>query len=114
MFSVMFYRTPSQREVVLDWIKQLEPECRKTIGFDFKTVQLGFPMGLPLCRSLGDGLWEVRSSLPNRTEARLVFFQHKQSSNLVVVHAFIKKSQKTPKPDLDLALRRKREIEGSG
>jgi phage-related protein len=114
MFSVMFYRTSSHREVVLDWIKQLEPEYRKTIGFDLKTVQLGFPMGLPLCRSLGNGLWEVRSSLPNRTEARLIFFQHKPSSNLVVVHAFIKKSQKTPKPDLDLALRRKREIEGSG
>jgi phage-related protein len=82
--------------------------------FDLKTVQLGFPMGLPLCGPLGNGLWEVRSSLPNRTEARLIFFQHKPSRNLVVVHAFIKKSQKTPKPDLDLALRRKREIEGSG
>jgi phage-related protein len=114
MHHVVFYRTTAGRDTILEWIKQLPPECRKTIGFDLKTVQLGFPMGLPLCRSLGDGLWEVRSSLPNRTEARLVFFQHKQSSNLVVVHAFIKKSQKTPKPDLDLALKRKREIEGSG
>jgi phage-related protein len=96
MFSVVFYHTHNQREVVLDWIKQLEPEFRKTIGFDLKTVQLGFPMGLPLCRSLGDGLWEVRSSLPNRTEARLIFFQHKPIGNLVVVHAFIKKSHRKP------------------
>ena len=114
MNLVIFYRTANQRDVVLDWIRQLAPDCRKVIGFDLKTVQLGFPMGLPLCGSLGNGLWEVRSSLPNRTEARLIFFQHKLSGNLVVVHAFIKKSQKTPKPDLDLALKRKREIEGSG
>jgi phage-related protein len=114
MHHVVFYRTSNQRELILDWIKQLSPDCRKVIGSDLKTVQLGFPIGLPLCRPLGGGLWEVRSSLPNRTEARLIFFQHKPSGNLVVVHAFIKKSQKTPKPDLDLALRRKREIEGSG
>ena len=114
MNLVVFYRTANQRDVVREWIKQLAPDCRKIIGFDLKTVQLGFPMGLPLCCPLGNGLWEVRSSLPNRTEARLIFFQHKPSRNLVVVHAFIKKSQKTPKPDLDLALKRKREIEGSG
>lgn len=114
MSDVIFYRTPNKREVILDWIRQLAPDCRRVIGFDLKTVQLGFPMGLPLCGPLGNGLWEVRSSLPNRTEARLIFFQQKHSGNLVVVHAFIKKSQKTPKPDLDLALRRKREIEGSG
>jgi phage-related protein len=114
MSDVIFYRTPNQRDVILEWIRQLAPECRRVIGFDLKTVQLGFPMGLPLCGPLGNGLWEVRSSLPNRTEARLIFFQHKPSGNLVVVHAFIKKSQKTTKPELDLALRRKREIEGSG
>ena len=114
MYHVVFYRTTAGRDVILEWIKRLTPDCRKVIGFDLKTVQLGFPMGLPLCGALGNGLWEVRSSLPNRTEARLIFFQHKPSSNLVIIHAFIKKSQKTPKSDLDLALRRKREIEGSG
>jgi len=71
-------------------------------------VQFGWPIGMPLVRSLKDGLWEVRSSLPSRKIARLILCFHQQT--LVVLHGFIKKTQKTPAEDLDLAKRRMREV----
>jgi len=112
MFRVVFYRTAVGNNVVLDWIRSFAKEDRTILGEDLKTVQIGFPMGLPLCRSLGNGLWEVRSTLPiMRAEARMIFFQDSGTHSLVVVHGFIKKSQKTPKRDIDIALRRKAEVD---
>ena len=84
-------------------------EDRRAIGVDLATVQFGWPIGMPLCRSLGQGLWEVRSALPSRRIARLLFFVHED--RIGVVHGFIKKTQKTPQPDIALALRRMKEIE---
>lgn len=78
------------------------------IGEDLRTVQLGWPMGMPLVRSLGDGLYEVRTDIPNGI-ARLLFFQSLQT--LVIVEGFIKKSRKTPKTELDNAIKRKKEYE---
>jgi hypothetical protein len=74
MFKVLFYETASQNEIVLDFVRQLSAEEKKVVGEDLKTVQIGFPMGLPLCRPLGDGLYEIRSSLPSKREFRLIFF----------------------------------------
>jgi phage-related protein len=108
MFSVRFYRTAKGNEVVLDFIKSFDKAGRQTIGEDLKTVQLGFPIGLPVCGSLGSGLYEVRSTLAGNCEVRLIFFQHEKT--LVVVHGFVKKKKKTPKQDLDLALKRKKEF----
>jgi phage-related protein len=71
-------------------------------------VQFGWPVGLPLCRPLSGGLWEVRSSLPSRREAR-VFFSF-SGEVMVVVHAFIKKSQVTPKQELAIARQRMKEL----
>lgn len=71
-------------------------------------VQFGWPVGLPLCRSLGGGLWEVRSSLPSRREARVLFGFY--DGMLVALHAFIKKTQKTPPEDLALAQNRMKEV----
>jgi phage-related protein len=71
-------------------------------------VQFGWPIGMPLVRNLKDGLWEVRSSLPSRKIARLILCFHQQA--LVVLHGFIKKTQKTPAEDLDLAKRRMKEV----
>ena len=68
-----------------------------------------WPIGMPLCRPLGDGLWEVRSRLPSRRIARLLFFVHER--RIGVVHGFIKKTQKTPADDLDLARRRMKEMQ---
>ncbi len=110
MFKVLFYSTRSGRDVVLDFIRQLPPEERRVVGEDLKTVQIGFPMGLPLCRPLGDGLYEVRSSLPSKREFRLIFFFDRGRQCLLVVHALFKKSAKLPKADLDLARKRKEEF----
>lgn len=105
---VVFYRTSGGAEPVVEWLRSLPPEDRRTIGTDLATVQFGWPIGMPLCRSLGHGLWEVRSGLPSRRIARLLFFVH--DGRIGVVHGFIKKTQKTPADDLDLARRRMKEM----
>src|SRR5579864_7059587 len=105
---VVFYRTSGGAEPVLDWLRGLPAEDRRAIGTDLATVQFGWPVGMPLCRSLSEGLWEVRSRLPSRRIARLLFFVHED--RIGVVHGFIKKTHKTPPDDLDLARRRMKEM----
>jgi phage-related protein len=104
-----FYRSSTGNEPVRDWLKQLTPTERKIIGTDIKTVEYGWPIGMPTCRSMGQGLFEVRSNLPNGKIARILFCI--AQSQLVLLHGFIKKTQKTPKQDLDLALNRKKTLE---
>ena len=106
---VIFYRTAGGTEPVLDWLCGLPAEDRRAIGTDLATVQFGWPIGMPLCRSLGNGLWEVRGTLPSRRIARVVSFVAKD--RIGVVHGFIKKTQKTPADDLDLAKRRMKEMQ---
>ena len=105
---VVFYRTAGDNEPVVDWLRSLPAEDRRAIGADLATVQFGWPIGMPLCRSLAGGLWEVRSTLPSRRIARLLFFVGE--GRIGVVHGFIKKTQKTPAGDLDLARRRMKEM----
>ena len=105
---VRFYRSPSGREPVFDWLRALDKDDRRTIGLDLMRVQFGWPIGMPLVRSLKDGLWEVRITLPSRRIARLILCFHDQT--LVVLHGFIKKTQKTPANDLSLARQRMMEI----
>lgn len=109
MFEVVFYATKSGNEPVLEWLRSLEKAERIVIGSDLRTVQFGFPIGMPVCRPLGGGLYEVRSSLATKKEARLIFFQ--DGADLVVVHGFVKKTQTTPKSDLETAKSRKKEYE---
>ena len=106
---VVFYRTSGGAEPVLDWIRGLPAEDRRIIGTDLATVQFGWPIGLPLCRPLGGGLWEIRSTLASRRIARLLFFV--EGDRIGVVHGFIKKTQKTPADDLALARRRMKEMQ---
>ena len=106
---VLFYRTSGGAEPVLEWLRSLPAEDRRAIGADLATVQFGWPIGMPLCRPLGEGLWEVRSSLPSRRIARLLFFVHE--GRIGVVHGFIKKTQKTPADDLALTRRRMKEMQ---
>ena len=103
-FTVLFFRTETGREPVREWLKALPPEERRMIGEDLKTLQFRWPMGMPLVRSLGSGLWEVRSRLPKRI-ARTLFYV--SETQLVLLHGFIKKTQKLPKEDRALALKRK-------
>jgi phage-related protein len=105
---VIFYRTAGGAEPVLDWLRGLPPEDRRVIGVDLSTVQFGWPLGMPLCRALGEGLWEVRSNLPGGRIARLLFFV--EGGRIGVVHGFFKKTQKTPREDMALARRRMQEM----
>ena len=92
-------------------MKSLTPAERQVIGKDIQKVEFGWPLGLPVCRPLGDGLWEVRSDLPSRRTARVIFCI--VAGQMILLHGFIKKTPQTPKRDLDLALVRKVEIEQS-
>jgi phage-related protein len=106
--TVLFYKTESGSEPVRDWLKALSKEDKLKIGIDIKTVEYGFPIGMPICKSMGKGLYEVRTNLNNRI-ARVFFCI--DDSKMILLHGFIKKSQETPKQDLDLALKRKKQLE---
>jgi phage-related protein len=105
---VIFYRTSLGAEPVREWLRSLPQSDRQAIGYDLATVQVGWPVGMPLCRSLGGGLWELRSNLPSRRIARVLFFMYE--GQLVILHGFIKQTQKTPHEELDLARKRMKEI----
>jgi len=105
---VRFYRSETGIEPVRDWLRSLDESDRRSIGRDLMRVQFGWPIGMPLVRSLKDGLWEVRSSLPSQRIARVVLCFH--DGTLIVLHGFITKTQKTSAGDLALAKRRMTEV----
>jgi len=104
-FPAKFYRTPSGREPVREWLKALPREDCQIIGEDLMRVEFRWPnVGLPHVRSLGRDLWEVRSSLSNGTIARVIFCPYE--NQMLLLHGFIKKTQKTPAREIELALKR--------
>lgn len=105
---VFFYRTAAGREPVREWLQALEKPDKRTLGLDIKTVQYGWPLGMPLVRKLAPGLWEIRS-LTQRGIARILFTV--VENDIVLLHGFVKKSQKTPASDLEVAKKRKQSLE---
>lgn len=103
-----FYATASGNEPVRDWLKGLNSEDRRILGQDIATAEFGWPVGMPLCRSLGKGLFEIRSDISGKRIARVIFAV--VDEQMVLLHGFVKKSQRTPKPDLELAARRLKDI----
>jgi phage-related protein len=106
---LVFWRSAGGREPVREWLNELPREDKRTVGRHIAKVQFGWPVGMPLCRPLSGGLWEVRSSLPSRREARVLIGFHR--GMLVALHGFIKKARKTPASDLTLARARWKELE---
>ncbi|WP_434558443.1 type II toxin-antitoxin system RelE/ParE family toxin [Pseudomonas sp. Z5-35] len=104
ILNVHFFRTDAGNEPVREWLTDLPREHRRMIGTDIKTVQIGWPIGMPVVRKLDTGLWEVRIDLGD-TIARVLFTV--VGSDMVLLHAFIKKSQKTPTTDMATAKQRK-------
>lgn len=104
--AVHFYRTDSGIEPVRKWLKSMKAADRKIIGDNLQTLEYGWPIGMPLCRSLSSykGLWELRSNLTHGRIARLLFCVKKD--RLIMLHGFIKKTQKTPTHDLAIAAKR--------
>ena len=104
--KVVFFKTETGHEPVREWLKGLSKEDCKVIGTDILTVQYAWPVGKPLVDNLGDGIGEVRSRLDNRI-ARTLFVMVDQE--IVRLHGFIKKQQKTPQAGLELAKERKKQ-----
>lgn len=108
---VIFFRTEGGREPVRTWLKTLPyPDDRKRIGEDMKTVEFGWPIGMPVCRPLGEGIHEVRTNLSHNRIARVLFYVDRKA-RMVLLHGFIKKAQKTPVEDLMIARRNKEKHE---
>ena len=105
-----FYVSRTGRNPVREWILELPSDDRRTIGKDIQKVEFGWPIGRPHCAPLGHGLWEVRSDLDSNRIARVIFCMG--TDQMILLHGFIKKRQKTPPQDIDLALKRKREVTG--
>ena len=108
ILDVVFYKTEAGNEPVREWLKGLPREDRKIIGEDIKTAQYGWPLGMPLIRKLERGLWEVRSRVPMGI-ARVMFTV--KEAMMILLHGFVKKSQKTPQNELDTARRRLNNLE---
>lgn len=102
-----FFRTATGNEPVREWLRAMSREDRGQIGEDIRIVEYGWPIGMPVCRSMGDGLHEVRSTLPGGRIAR-VFFYVDQRQRMILLHGIIKKSQESPTKDLELARSNKR------
>ena len=106
---LVFYRTAVGSEPVRAWLRAMDRDDRLRIGADLQRVQYRWPVGMPLCRALGDGLWEVRTNLPSKTISRVFICFH--DGVLYALHGFIKKTQRTPDTELAIARKRKREVE---
>lgn len=104
-----FYRSTSGAEPVREWLKALPLADRKALGMAIAKAEYGWPIGMPLCRSMGGGLWEVRCNLPLGRIARVIFCIN--AERMVLLHGFEKKTQKTPQGDLQTARKRQKEVE---
>jgi phage-related protein len=107
ILGVNFYKSESGTEPVRDWLKSMNKEEKKIIGEDIKTVQYGWPLGMPIVKKIEKGLWEIRSNLEN-TIARIFFTII--ADRIILLHGFIKKTMKIPKEDLEIARNRKKRI----
>ena len=109
--TVFFFKSPAGNEPVRDWLKLRTPEEKKAIGEDIKAVEFSWPVGYPQVTKLDKDLWEVRTYLPDGI-CRIFFTVWKK--NMVLLHSIIKKTQKTPQQDLDLAKKRRNIVIAGG
>jgi len=106
---LIFYRSRLGKEPVREWLKGLPEAERRAIGRDLLRAQWRWPVGMPLCRPLQNGLWEIRTELPTKRTARILLCVYRE--HLVAVHGFIKKRRATSDDDLALARKRQKELE---
>ena len=105
----IFFRTLAGSEPVREWLKELPEEERQAIGKDLLRAQWRWPVGMPLCRPMGSGPWEIRTDLPTKRTARVLLRLHRE--HLVALHGFVKKTRATRDGDLALARKRKKGLE---
>ncbi len=102
---VVFFRSEAGNEPVREWLRGLDKADKQRIGVDIEKVRFGWPVSMPLVRKLETGLWEIRSNLPKKRIARILFTL--EDNEMVLLHGFIKKTQRIPRRDLHLARKRK-------
>jgi phage-related protein len=102
----IFFRTEAGGEPVREWLRVLSKDDRRRVGEDIRTVELGWPIGMPTCRPLKNGLHGVRTNLTGRRIGRVLFYVDAMR-RMVLLHAFIKKTQSTPETDIEIARRNK-------
>ncbi len=107
--KLSFFRSEQQVEPVREWLKELTKEEKRIIGTDLKTIQVSWPLGMPLVKNVGNSIWEARSHLPQGKISRIFFVIY--NDTIVLLHGFIKKSQKIPPKELDLAKKRRQQLE---
>ena len=110
ILEAFFFKTETSNEPVRNWLQLQAIEDKKRIGEDIKTVHFGWPLGMPLVRHIDGEIWEIRCRLSGGI-ARVLFVL--ESNTMILIHGFIKKQQKTPKPDLDLAKIRVKQLRRS-
>lgn len=108
--ELVFFRNETRAEPVREWLRSLDEVDRHVIGKDLLRAQWRWPVGMPLCRPMGGGLWEIRTDLPGKRTARVLLCAY--AGRLVALHGFIKKTRATPQDDLTLARKRQKELEG--
>lgn len=106
--AARFYETGAGRKPVREWLMELSDDDRRIVGKDVQKVEFGWPIGMPYCRPLSDGLWEVRSSLSHNRISRIIFCI--MGNQMILLHAFIKKTQKTPPQEIETAQKRRGDI----
>lgn len=108
VIEVVFYQTEVGNEPAKDWLVGLSKEDRKLMGTAIKEAEFGWPIGLPVVRKMEANLWEVRQNLTDKKIGRVLFTVDNDTdpSGMVLLHGFVKKSQKTPKTHLDIAKKR--------
>ncbi|MGB7739654.1 MAG: type II toxin-antitoxin system RelE/ParE family toxin [Steroidobacteraceae bacterium] len=107
---VRFFRSSQGNEPVRDWLRSLSAVDRKSVGEAIRTVQFGWPIGMPVVRKLDTELWEVRVRVKDGIARVLFTIEAKEA---ILLHGFIKKSQKIPSDDLHTARGRLKQIRGA-
>jgi phage-related protein len=103
-----FFVSHTGKMPVREWILALDKQDKITVGQDMQRIEFEWPVNMPYCRPLGSGLWEIRSSISGSRITRIIFCIFEE--NAVMLHSFIKKTQKTPQSDLNLAKSRMKEV----
>ena len=103
--KVVFFKTEQNNEPVRDFLKSLSSKDKKSVGADIMAIEMLWPIGYPTVRKLDTDLWEVRSDISDKRICRVMFTVSEK--RMVLLHAFIKKTQKTPKDDMELGKKRK-------
>ena len=105
-----FFKTENGNEPVRDFLKVLSSEDKKSVGADIMAIEMSWPVGYPKVRKMDTDLWELRTSISDKRICRIFFTV--SGKKMVLLHAIIKKSQKTPLEDLELAKTRKKLVLG--